>query len=390
MKKYDSVISGYICIDLIPDFKKAEGSGNFTDIFKPGRLIEIEGLSFCLGGVVANTGLAMKKLGKNVFLNGLVGNDFIGKTVLESLSKYNLSEGIKTTDKSGTAFSIVVAPTGTDRIFWESPGCSAIFDQSHIDFESIAQCRLFHFGYPPLLKQFYLNGGKQLSSLFSKIQLLGVVTSLDFSLPDTSSESGKVNWLGIIESVLQYTDIFVPSIEEALQILMPEEYNNILENSFNSQLIDMVPVGIIRELGKRIKNCGVKIVMIKCGHRGTYLLTGDVSVLNRKRGLNLNEKQWNHRELWCQAYPADPEMIKSATGSGDTAIAAFLTAVLENETPDHAVKYASIAGRNNLYIHDIYEELPGWNEMKTDLRTSPNELIKFENETIEFQINTIK
>jgi sugar/nucleoside kinase (ribokinase family) len=123
-------------------------------------------------------------------------------------------------------------------------------------------------------------------------------------------------------------------------------------------------------------------------HRGTYLLTGDVSDISSKRGLNLSEKKWNHRELWCHAYPAYPARIKSATGAGDTAIAAFLTAVLDNESPDLAVKYASIAGRNNLYIHDIYEELPGWSEMATDLRMSPNELIEFENETTEFQINT--
>lgn len=88
MKKYDAVISGYICIDLIPDFKKSEPSANISDIFMPGRLIEIGGLSFCLGGVVANTGLAMKKLGNKVFLNGLVGNDFIGKTIVENMEKY--------------------------------------------------------------------------------------------------------------------------------------------------------------------------------------------------------------------------------------------------------------------------------------------------------------
>jgi sugar/nucleoside kinase (ribokinase family) len=377
MKKYDAVISGYICIDLIPDFKKSESKSNITDIFKPGRLIEIDGLSFCLGGVVANTGIAMKKFGNKVFLNGLVGTDFIGKSVLDSLEKYELSEGIQTTQNAGTAFSIVVAPPGTDRIFWESPGCSVIFDKSHINFEAISQSRLFHFGYPPLLKQFYLNNGALLSSLFSEIQKMGVVTSLDFSLPDTSSESGKIDWTGMMQRVLRFTDIFVPSLEEALQIMMPEEYARFQAISINADILDLVPVETIRILGKKIMDCGVKIIMIKAGHRGTYLLTDDVSVLNRVRGLNLSEYKWNHRELWCDAYQTDPARIKSATGSGDTAIAAFLTAVLGDETPDQAVKYASIAGRNNLYIHDIYEELPGWQEMTIELGTSLSKLIVY-------------
>ena len=136
----------------------------------------------------------MKKFNKNVFLNGLVGDDFIGKIAIEWLDKYNLSEGIRITDKAGTAFSIVIAPPGIDRIFLESPGCNQIFDTSFINFDAISQSRLFHFGYPPLLKQFYQDNGSQLVDLFSKIQKMGVVTSLDFSLPDTESESGKIDW----------------------------------------------------------------------------------------------------------------------------------------------------------------------------------------------------
>ena len=378
MKKYDAVVAGYICIDLIPDFKKTEVISKISDIFRPGSLIEIDGLSFNLGGVVANTGLALKKFEKRVFLNGLIGNDFVGKIILESLEKLDQSKGINTTHKSGTAFSIVVSPPGIDRIFLESPGCSAIFDSSHINFEAISQSRLFHFGYPPLLKQFYLNSGFQLYSLFSDIQKMNVVTSLDISLPDVSSESGKVNWSDILEKTLPYTDIFVPSIEEVLQIYKPDEYTKIREKSFHADIIDHIPVSLIREIGKNIIESGVKIVLIKAAHRGTYLLTGDIQDLNKKRGLNLSENKWNHRELWCNAYPADPAKIKSATGAGDTAAAAFISAILDGESPEDSLKYASIAGRNNLYIHNIFDELPDWSEMTKELKMSPNELICFD------------
>ena len=69
MKKYDVVIAGYTCVDIIPAFKKNDPIKSVVDFFKPGKLIEIEGLNFVLGGVVANTGLALKKFGKKVFLN---------------------------------------------------------------------------------------------------------------------------------------------------------------------------------------------------------------------------------------------------------------------------------------------------------------------------------
>ena len=375
MKKYDAIIAGYICVDLTPNFRKNEVDTSISKLFKPGSLIEIEGLSFTLGGAVANTGMAMKKFNKKVFLNGLIGDDFIGKIALESLDKYKLSEGIKITKQAGTAFSIVIAPPGVDRIFLESPGCSTIFNTDHINFEVISQSRLFHFGYPPLLKQFYLNNGDHLLHMFSEIQEMGVVTSLDFSLPDAESESGKINWLEIMQGILPFTDIFVPSLEEALLIIMPDEYAKILSASKNTDIIDQVPPGTIREIGKRIIACGVKILLIKAGHRGAYLITGDVSELNTKRGLQLYEKSWNHKEFYCPAFPSDPEKIINTTGAGDTAAAAFILAILNGESPDNSLIFAAIAGRNNLYCNNIYEDLTDWNEMAKEIKISSNEII---------------
>jgi sugar/nucleoside kinase (ribokinase family) len=377
MKKYDAVIAGYICVDLIPDFKKNESFVNISDLLKPGKLIEINGISFVLGGLVANTGLAMKKFGKEVLLNGLVGDDFIGKIAREWLNKYNLSEGIKVTDKAGTAFSIVIAPPGIDRIFLESPGCNQIFDAGYINFDGISQSRLFHFGYPPLLKQFYLNVGSQMLDMFSKVKKMGVVTSLDFSLPDPESESGKIEWPEIIQKILPFTDIFVPSMEEVLQIMQPREYAEILSSSVSADVINHVLVNTIREIGKRFIDSGVKILLIKAGQWGAYLLTGDVSSISEKAGLNLEKEKWNHCELWCNAYKADPLKIKNSSGAGDTSVAAFLSAILDGENPESAVKYAAMAGRNNLYCTNLYDDLSNWQEMTEEIKLVDNEFIYF-------------
>lgn len=377
MKKYDAVIAGYLCVDMVPTFQHNETATSIASLFKPGKLIEIDGMDFSLGGVVANTGMAMKKFDKKVFLNGLIGNDFIGKIARDWLDKYKLSEGIKISGITGTAFGIVIAPPGVDRIFLESPGCSKIFDLEFIDFAAISESRLFHFGYPPLLREFYLNQGEQLVALFSRVHEMGVATSLDFSLPDMQSESGKQDWPQIMQRVLAYTDIFVPSLEEVLQIMMPDEYARILSSAGNSEIIDLIPISIIREISRTIIDCGVKILLIKAGHRGSYLLTGEISSLNRKAGFNLSEDDWNNRELWCKAYTADPVKIKNATGAGDTAAAAFLSAILDGKTADEAMKFASIAGRNNLYCQDIYEEIDNWQDMEKAMESECNELIRF-------------
>jgi sugar/nucleoside kinase (ribokinase family) len=294
--------------------------------------------------------------------------------VMELLEKQGLSTGIQRVKEAGTAFGLVIAPPGVDRIFLESPGCSRLFDLEHINFEQIAQSRLFHFGYPPLLKQFYRDGGARLTSLFSTIQSMGVLTSLDFSLPDADSESGKLNWPEILQQVLPFTDIFVPSLEEALQIMLPAEYAAIQSAAGNTELIDLVPLDTIRRIGRGIIDSGVKIALIKAGHRGAYLWTGDVSCLDERAGFNLPASSWNHRELWCEAYPADSSRIKNASGAGDTASAAFLSALLCGEGPELSLQYATLAGRNNLYCNDMYDELSNWPQMTAEIALGPGKI----------------
>ncbi len=367
MSKYDAVIAGYLCVDMIPQFKPGEGFGNIAEVLKPGRLIEVDGMDVTLGGVVGNTGLAMSRFAKKVYLTGLIGDDFIGRIVQDRLSSYGLLTGIETTQQGGTAFGLVVAPPGIDRIFLESPGCNTVFGNDHIDYDVVAQSRLFHFGYPPLLKQFYKEDGDQLYDMFVRIHQMGVLTSLDFSLPDTESESGRIDWNRILQKTLPFVDIFVPSLEEAMQVMMPEEYVEILASADGRDVIDCIPLAMIREVGARIMKAGTKILLIKAGHRGIYLWTGDVSSLNEKAVLKLDTDDWNNRQLWCDIYPVDDTRMKNASGAGDTASAAFLAAILEGETIARSLKYAALAGRNNLYCNDLYSELSDWEEMKNEI-----------------------
>ncbi|HCB90086.1 MAG TPA: hypothetical protein DEP71_12500 [Porphyromonadaceae bacterium] len=375
IKKYDAVIAGYICVDMLPGFSKNDNFKNVADLFIPGKLIEIEGMDFVLGGLVPNTGLAMKKLGKKVFLNGLTRDDFIGTIAIASLKKYDAAEGTQITNVSTTAFSIVLAPKGIDRIFLESPGCNQFFDLTHIDFDAVSNSRLFHFGYPPLLKQFYLNNGQQLSEMYSKVKKMGIVTSLDFSLPDPGSESGKVNWPEIMKNTLPFVDIFVPSIEELLQTMMPEKYVEIDSMVGYDDFVDKVPLETVREIGGKIINTGVKILLIKMGHRGAYLITGDISDINRTKVVSLEHESWDRREIWCNAYAVDNSKIVNASGAGDTAVAAFLTAILDGETAENAIKYAGMAGRDNLYCQNIYDDLSDWNQLTVKINKEQNDLI---------------
>ena len=88
--------------------------------------------------------------------------------------------------------------------------------------------------------------------------------------------------------------------------------------------------------------------------------------------MQLHEQQWNHRQLWCNAYHVEEEKVKNASGAGDTSAGAFLAAILDGESPDMAMKFAAIAGRNNLYCTDIYADLNDWQTMIAEKKDAPN------------------
>lgn len=361
--KYDAVVAGYIGVDLTPGFPHARGVVPLSDIFRPGKLVEVEGLNFSLGGVVANTGLAMRKFGRRVALMGLVGNDMLGDFVAGQLKAEGLASGIRRTNKAGTAYGIVIAPPGTDRIFLEDPGCNGIFTSADINYDTVGKSRLFHFGYPTLMKGLFVNRGAELRRLLAGVRKMGVATSLDMTLPDPDSPAGKADWQAILAAVLPFVDVFVPSIEEILFMLEPRRYARILSAANGGEIMDAVSPDLVVRMGNRILAMGVKVLMIKAGHRGAYLRTGDIGQLNAATSLKLSAKNWNGRDLWIPAFPADPRRVRNACGAGDCAVAGFLAAMLEGAGIEKAGRYAMLAGRDNLYGIDALGGLSDWKRM---------------------------
>ena len=208
--RLDAVVAGYLGVDIAPGFPAGRPAVAAAELFRPGQLIETEGLTFSLGGVVANTGLALKRFGQRVELMGCVGCDSLGDIVLAELKRHQATRGIRQNRRAGTAYGIVVAPPGMDRIFFEDPGCNAVFTAKDIDYTTVVQSRLFHFGYPPLMQKLWAADGAELRKLFKQVRQLGVATSLDMTLPDSGSPAGKANWRKILAGTLPFVDIFVP------------------------------------------------------------------------------------------------------------------------------------------------------------------------------------
>ena len=333
-----AIAAGHICLDITPIFPVEKG-GTPAELLVPGKLLRMNGADVHTGGSVANTGLAMAFLGANVRLMGKVGDDDFGRMILDILRRHGGGiEGMKVDPDAVTSYSVVLALPGQDRLFLHAPGANDTFTVADVDFDGIRDADLFHFGYPPLMRRMYENDGTELVELFRRVKELGLATSLDMAAIDPDSEAAKVDWRKLLCQLLPYVDFFLPSIEE-LCVMLDRPLNEKPE-----------------ALAQELLQMGTKVVVIKCGEKGLYYQTGEAKIPA------LCEKDWSHRQGFQPAFP--PEKVCSATGAGDTCIAAFLTAMLDGRSLEDCIKLAAATGASCVEAYDALSGLKSFAELE--------------------------
>ena len=348
------VAAGHICLDITPVISPEHKVSELSELFVPGRLINVGKADVSTGGSVANTGLALKMLGNDVRLLGKVGNDEFGALVRQIAAGFG-ADGLLVDDNGSTSYSVVLAVPGLDRIFLHDPGANDSFCADDIPEEELHGCTLFHFGYPTVMRRMYQNDGAELADIFRRVSGMGIATSLDTAAIDPESEAGRADWGKILANALPYVDFFEPSYEELCFMLEREKYNG-----FAAAGADML-AGLSRErdiapLGKRCLELGAKAVLIKCGTAGMYYKTADEKTMSKVgERLGLDASAWADKEGFLPCFRAD--RVLSATGAGDTSIAAFLTAVMMGRAPHECAVLAAAEGACAVTSYDALSGL---------------------------------
>ena len=358
-KTYDVTVAGHICLDIIPEMSASE-TQEIGKFFKPGKLIQVGNAKISTGGPVSNTGLAVTRLGLNVAFMARVGDDPFGKLVVDLLAREGHAAGVLSSPEDCTSYTIAISPPGIDRIFLHYPGANDAFSASDLDRKIIAQSKIFHFGYPPLMARCYQDGGEELMRMLQIAQSEGVTISLDMALPDPNSTSALAPWKDILIKALPHVDVFLPSIEEVLFILDRDRYFEMKKGAGDRDFIDMIDPGFYSRLARQILEMGCKIVGLKTAHRGVYILTGSSDAVGKVGEVPADIENWSNRELWCPAFQVDK--IASATGSGDSLIAGFLAAYSRGQTIEKTLKYANCTGFQNLHALDAVSGIRDWTE----------------------------
>ncbi len=348
----DAIVAGHICLDIIPSIS-TQGLA-----FSPGHLLEVGPAVLSTGGPVSNTGLALHKLGISTWLMGKVGADSFGQLIRQIITHCDasLAKGMIEVPGEASSFSIILNPPDTDRMFLHCPGCNNTFSASDIDYGMVTEARLFHFGYPPLLRRVIENGGAGLAEILRRAKSTGVTTSLDLCMPDPGGFSGSVDWPIVLSAALPYVDIFLPSLEETLFMLYPERFRKICGSEHGSA--PAITPELLSSIGSDLRALGPAVAGLKLGDRGLYLRTGAErawSKLGRARPENL--AQWLDRELWSPCFQVQ---VAGTTGAGDATIAGFLAALLRNCAPEDCVSMACAVGACNVEAADALGGLLDW------------------------------
>ena len=258
-----------------------------------GRLMLVDEIGLGVGGCAANTGLGLAKLGVDTGLMGKVGDDGFGEFVREEIGAHGIdTSGIRTTTERGTSATMIMVDSAGERTFMHCIGANATMKPADIDMAQVAAAEVFDFAGALVMPGF---DGEPAASVMRAAQQAGTITCLDTVWDDTG------RWMELLEPVLPHTDMFLPSLAEAVEITGEAE-----------------PARVAQVL----MDHGVKTVGLKMGAEGCYVRTAE-------------------RELRMPAYEVD---VVDGTGSGDAFVAGFIVGTLRGWDLEDVARLANAVG----------------------------------------------
>lgn len=237
--------------------------------------IPIERVVVLPGGDACNVACNVAAIGLDTAIVSTIGKDANGSYIKQYLESHGVNTmWINESERFGTGTSIVMVEPSGERHF-------------------LTNTEIFQNLYPNQLTREMLDGAKILSlngyyrlpnlddggviPAFKLAHEMGVLTSID----TTWNRQGS--WLPRIEETLYYTDLFLPSYNEAVEITGESD---------------------VREMRKMLQRYGLKVFAVKMGSKGAY-------VTDFKD------------EYFVKPFPV--KEVVSTVGAGDSFVAGFLS-----------------------------------------------------------------
>ena len=286
-KQLDVVVAGLALADIIGR------PVDLTNLPRRGALKLIDSITLTTGGNVSNVGIDLAKLGLKVGAITRVGNDSLGRYVIQHFRTFGIdTEGVIVDARSQTSATMVSVDKTGERTFLHTRGCMKNFRAVDIlsRLALLQKARILAVGYLGLLPE----TEKEFPRLFKTIKdKTSVRILLDSAAAPRVSQSA-------LNRFLPYVDYFIPSYEEARLITGRKTPESI--------------VASLRSSGAQY------IVGVKLGAQGCYLSDGRRSAYVKARRV---------------------KTVVDATGAGDAFVAGFLAGTLKGMDPWEAAAVAN-------------------------------------------------
>lgn len=277
-----------------------------------GKLGLAETIELHTGGCAANACIDLSKMGQDVGIIGLVGNDGFGEFILNRLKGQKVDiTGLKTTDRATTSASLVLSNSDGERTFIHCYGTNAVFSEQDIDYRIIKECELLFVAGTLLMPAF---DGQPTANVLRRAKEMGKYTVLDTAWDPTG------RWMSAVGPCLPYLDLFIPSFEEA-RMLSGKENEKDMAGCF--------------------LEAGAKTVVIKMGEKGCYIKN-------------------DSGEHYIDAYRVE---AVDTTGAGDSFVAGFITGLVNGWDLRRCGEYANAVGAHCVMKMGATEGIKSMNEI---------------------------
>lgn len=236
-KRFDVCCVGQACTDI---FVRNVDSVDYS------HMQFLEEASMTVGGCALNAAIGLSRLGFKSALITKVGWDAFGEFLQKVLSESGVDiSGICEDRSASSSMSVGLIASSGERSLLHCPGTNDAFCYDDVELSIIDDAKIVFIGGSLAMKRF---DGEDAARVLAYAQSKGCITAMDTSW----DYSGR--WMESVTPCLPHLDWFVPSIEEAEQMLGTRDQE---------------------KLAKEFMRLGAKNVAIKKGVNGVYVHCAD-------------------------------------------------------------------------------------------------------------------
>lgn len=258
-----------------------------------GRLFHVDPLDVTTGGIVCNTGVALRRLGAAVDAVAVVGDDLWGDEIASRLAGQGVgTTGLEQRRGAATSTTAVLIDATGERSFAHHTGVAAAFDVGFLRRQQaiLARSRIAVLGYVGLLPALE----PRLAEAVGMLREAGCLVAVE-----TAGSGGSFAELA---AALPGVDVFVPSLDEASGHAGSDDPREI--------------IAFYRRHG------AAGIVGVKCGARGSVLSAAAGRVI----------------DVPCITPPGP---VIDTTGAGDTYLAGLVAGLARGMPIERAGRLAA-------------------------------------------------